>query len=148
MARQDQRRILPNITWKAESYFMILEFVLLMAAMVYLLYLIFNTIDGVAKTMAHANQVTMEPFFDKINFLLLVRVTILFCVAFLINVVLGLFFLHRVTGPLVRFRSVLTQIGNGSVPNMDVVLRRGDFPTELAQALTLALKRIRHWQRQ
>ena len=148
MAKQNKRRILPNITWKAEQYFLILEFVLLMVTMVYLLYLIFNTIYGVVATMAPVNQVTLGPLFDKINFLLLVRVTILFCVAFLVNAVLGLFFLHRVTGPLIRFRVVLTQIANGTIPNTDVTLRKGDFPIDVAQALTMALKRIRQWQRQ
>ena len=148
MVKHNQRRILPNIAWKAERYFMVLEFVILAATMIYLLYLIFTTVYGVVETMAPANQVTLGPLFDKINFLLLIRVTILFCVAFLINVLLGLFFLHRVTGPLVRFRTVLTQIAEGTVPNTDVVLRKGDFPIDVAQALTQALRRIRQWRRQ
>lgn len=148
MVKHNQRRILPNIAWKAERYFMVLEFVILMATMIYLLYLIFTTIYGVVNTMAPVNQVTLGPLFDKINFLLLIRITILFCAAFLINVLLGLFFLHRVTGPLVRFKSVLNQIAEGSVPNTDVVLRKGDFPIEVAQALTQALRRIRQWRRQ
>ncbi len=147
MARQNKRRILPNIAWKAERYFMVLEFVLLMTAMIYLLYLIFSTIYGVVNTMTPANQAALGPVFDKINFLLLVRITILFFAAFLINVLLGLFFLHRVTGPLVRFKAVLNQIADGTVPNTDVVLRKGDFPTDVAQALTQALKRIRNWKR-
>ena len=148
MGKPNQRRILPNITWRAEQYFMMFEFVLLMVAMVYLLYITFNTIYGVVATMAPMNQVTLGPLFDRINYLLLIRVTILFCAVFLVNALLGLFFLHRLTGPLVRFRSVLTQVGNGTVPNTDIVLRKGDFPTDLASAMTLALKRIRQWRKQ
>ncbi len=147
MARSNQRRLLPNIAWKAERYFMVFQFVILMATMVYLLYLIFTTIYGVVNTMAPENQVTLGPLFDRINFLLLVRVTLLFCAVFLINILLGLFFLHRVTGPLVRFKAVLNQIADGTVPNTDVVLRKGDFPIDVAQAMTGALKRIRNWKR-
>ena len=147
MARQNKRKILPNIAWKAERYFMVLEFVLLMTTMVYLLYLIFTTIYNASSSMTPATQATLGPLFDKINFLLLVRITLLFCATFFINILLGLFFLHRVTGPLVRFKAVLTQIADGSVPNTDVVLRKGDFPTDVAGALTQALKRIRNWKR-
>lgn len=148
MGKPDQRRILPNIAWKAERYFLALEFILLMGTMVYLLYLTFGTINGVTSNLSPAEQTQFAPVVDRVHFLLLVRVTILFTAVFLINGLLGLFFLHRVTGPLVRFRSVLTQIANGSVPNTDVVLRKGDFPGDLANALTLALRRIRHWRRQ
>ena len=148
MGKTNQRRILPNITWKAEQYFLIFEFVLLMLTLVYLLYLIFNTVYGEVQTMASVNQVTLGPLFDSVNYLLLIRISILFCAVFLINALLGLFFLHRLTGPLVRFRAVLTQVGNGTVPNTDIVLRKGDFPTELASAMTLALKKIRQWRKQ
>lgn len=145
--KRNQRKLLPNIGWPAERYFMILQFILLMSAMVYLLYLIFGTIKEVSETLSPAQQASLANLFDRIDFLLLIRISILFCVVFFVNVLLGLFFLHRVTGPLVRIRGVLTKIAGGDVPNMDVILRKGDFPTDVADALTDALKKIRFWQR-
>lgn len=148
MKEQEQRRILPNITWQAERYFMVFEFVLLTTTLVYLLYLTFATVNGVEKQLSGTIPVNWPAIFDRINFLLLIRISILFGVVFLVNFLLGLFFLHRLTGPLVRIRSVLIQIANGAVPHTDVILRKGDFPTDLAHALTQALAQIRHWRRQ
>lgn len=148
MQKQERRRTLGlNFTGQAERYFILLEFVLLMLTMVYLLYLIFGTINSVAAQAIEAGQGELESILDRINFLLLVRISILFVIVFLIHLILGLFYLHRLTGPLVRIRSVLTQIADGTVPQTDVILRRGDFPTDVAQALAQALKRIRQWRR-
>lgn len=147
MKNQEQRRIFPNLTWQAERYFSLLVFVLLIMTMLYLLYLIFGTVREVSNTLNQAEQVKLAPIFDRISFLLLVRIAILFVVVFLVNFILGLFFLHRLTGPLVRIKSVLNNVSDGSVPRSDVTLRKGDFPTDVAEALSHALGRIRHWGR-
>ncbi|MBI4000084.1 MAG: hypothetical protein HY351_05655 [Candidatus Omnitrophica bacterium] len=147
MKKQNQRRILPNLTWQAERYFSLFEFVLLMVAMLYLLYLIFGTVKEVSGALTEAEQIGLAPVFDRINFLLLVRVSILFGVVFMVNFILGLFFLHRLTGPLVRIKNVLNQISSGTVPNTEVTLRKGDFPIDLAATLSHALSQIRQWRR-
>src|SRR3989338_4193965 len=143
MKKQNQRRILPNLTWQAERYFSLFEFVLLMIAMLYLLYLVFGTVKEVSGGLTEAEQIGLAPVFDRINFLLLIRISLLFAVVFMVNFILGLFFLHRLTGPLVRIKSVLNQISTGTVPNTDVTLRKGDFPTDLAATLSHALSQIR-----
>lgn len=147
MKKQNQRRILPNLTWQAERYFSLFEFVLLMVGMLYLLYLIFGTVKEVSGALTEVEQIGLAPVFDRINFLLLVRISILFGVVFMVNFILGLFFLHRLTGPLVRIKNVLNQISLGTVPNTDVTLRKGDFPTDLATSLSRALSQIRQWRR-
>lgn len=148
MKKHEQRRILPNLTWQAERYFSVFEFVLLAVAMLYLLYLVFGTVKEVAGALTEAEQAGLAPVFDRISFLILVRVLILFGVFFAVNFLMGLFFLHRLTGPLVRIKSVLNRISDGNIPNTDVALRKGDFPTDVADALTQALKRIRQWRHQ
>ena len=147
MKRREQRRILSNITWQAERYFTVLQFVIVMMTMVYLLYLIFGTVNGVLEKMPAARQVALAPVFDQINFLLLIRVSILFFLVFFINFLLGLFFLHRLTGPLLRLRVILTQIAQGTIQSGEVMLRKGDFPAEVAKALSGALKQIREWKK-
>lgn len=143
MGKRDQRRIFHNIGWQAERYFSWFQFVLLMLTMVYLLYLIFGTVDSVSGQMGGTSQAELAAICDRINFMLLIRITILFIAVFIINLTLGLFFMHRLTGPLVRIRGVLTAIAVGNVPPADVVLRKGDFPVEIAEALSEALRRIR-----
>ena len=147
MKKLNQRRILPNLTWEAERYFMVLQFILLMMAMLYLLYLIFGTIKEVSAGLDPSQQTVFAVLLDRIDFLLLVRISVLFFLVFFINILLGLFFLHRLTGPLVRIRTVLNRIAGGEVPSSDVVLRKGDFPSDVAEALSNALKKIRFWQK-
>ena len=147
MKKQNQRRILPNIGWEAERYFMVLQFVLLMMTMIYLLYLIFGTVKEASGGLVESQQQLFASILDRIDFLLLIRISILFCVVFFVNVLLGLFFLHRLTGPLVRIRTVLNRIAGGDLPNSDVLLRKGDFPIDLAEALSNAIKKIRFWQK-
>jgi methyl-accepting chemotaxis protein len=126
--------------------FILLEFTLLMFTMIYLLYLIFATMDSVLTSVAAEEQVLLESVIDRINFLLLVRISILFLVVFIVNVLLGLFYLHRLTGPLVRIKTVLLKISEGELPTRDVTLRKGDFPTDLSEALTKAILKIREWR--
>lgn len=147
MEKQERRRTLGlNVTGNAERHFILLQFVVLALTMIFLLYLIFGTINAVVAKMTAAEVAELAPRIDEINFLLLVRISILFVAVFFINLILGLFYLHQLTGPLARIRVILSQIAAGTIPDEDVNLRKQDFPTEAAQALTAALKRIRAWR--
>jgi hypothetical protein len=135
-----------NFSGPAQRTFILLEFVLLMFTMVYLLYLIVATMDHVAASVTGVDKTTLALVLERVNMLLLVRISLLFFVVFIVHVVLGLFLLHRVTGPLVRFKRILNQIADGKIPNHPVTLRKGDFPTDVSDALTDALKQIRRWK--
>ena len=149
MPIQDRRKTSGlKVANQAQQYFILLEFILLMCTMIYLLYLIFGTVSEVAGKVTVNDRRGLEAVFDQVNFLLLVRISILFVVVFLINVLFGLFYLHRLIGPLTRIRSVLLQIAEGTVPDRDIALRKGDFPTDVAEALSRALRRIREYQKQ
>ncbi|OGW80157.1 MAG: hypothetical protein A3G33_08915 [Omnitrophica bacterium RIFCSPLOWO2_12_FULL_44_17] len=144
MEKQKRRRTLGlKIVTAAQKYFVLLEFFLLMCTMVYLLYLIFGTISDSTQQLIPNDHPEFADVMDRLRYLLLVRISILFVVVFLVNVLLGLFYLHRLIGPLVRIRSVLSQIADGNIPSADVHLRKGDFPTDLAKELSRALTRIR-----
>ena len=143
---KEQRRIFLN--WKvlgqAERYFILFQFILLALTLVYLLYLIFSTINGVLNEVSQGQgPIVLASAFDQISYRLLIRISILFVFVFLANLVLGFFFLHRLTGPLVRIRKVLDQVADGKIPSREVLLRKGDFPTDLAKSLGRALSRLR-----
>src|SRR3989338_1002547 len=135
MKRENKRKLLSNIGWEAERYFMILEFFILMIAMLYLLYLVFGTVNETARLAATATKSDLERLFDQLNFLVVLRTSIVFVLLCGVNLLLGLFFLHRLTGPLVRIKAVLNQIAGGKVPETKVILRKGDFPKDVADAL-------------
>ena len=144
--RERRKTLVFGTARRAERYFILLEFILLMFTMIYLLYLIFGTVGEVTGRITIPERKALAAVFDQINFLLLVRISILFLVVFLVNILLGLFYLHRLIGPLTRIRVVLAQIAEGIIPDRDVTLRKGDFPTDLAEALSQALKRIREYR--
>ncbi|OGW77663.1 MAG: hypothetical protein A3J52_03985 [Omnitrophica bacterium RIFCSPHIGHO2_02_FULL_49_9] len=141
------RRLLTlHVKSPAQQMFILLEFILLMATMIYLLYLIFATMDGVVRALGNSEQVALSSVVDEINFLLLVRITILFAVVFAAHALFGLFYLQRLTGPLVRIKTILAQIAEGKIPEQESSLRKGDFPLEVYEALQRAIRQVHKWR--
>ena len=67
-------------------------------------------------------------------------------IVFLAVVVTGffaIFFLHRVAGPVHRFRQVLKRMGSGEIPASDVHLRKRDFFKETADELNKVIHLLR-----
>ncbi len=54
----------------------------------------------------------------------------------------GVIFLHRVAGPVFRFRQTLLRINRGELPN-DIKIREGDFFHDMTQDINIILKRLR-----
>ena len=146
-SEQNRRRVFNfNPADRAQQYFIFLEFILMSFTVIYLMYLIFSTIDKAANQVSIAGWEGWSVFFEHVNFLLLVRISILFAIVFVIHVMLGLFFLHRLIGPMDRTRRIFSDIADGRVPESNVMLRKDDFPTEFAHELSRALDKIRSWR--
>lgn len=143
------RRRTWGLNWgeKPQQHFIFLEFILMVLTLIYLLYLIFGTMDHAVKQISSPDQADWNVVFEQISFSLLFRISALFAVVFVVHIFCGLFFLHRLTGPMIRTRNMLTQIADGEIPQADVMLRKGDFPTDLAYELSRALRRIRSYQK-
>ena len=148
MARRFNRRGILNWDPKdpAQRNFILLQFLLMAGTMIYLLYLIFATVDQSAKETTISVWSGWEAFFGEINLKLLVRISILFVIVFVAQIVLGLFYLQRLIGPMERTRRILVQIAEGNTPEPDLSFREEDFPRDLARDLSRALKRIRSYQ--
>ena len=54
----------------------------------------------------------------------------------------GIFFLHRIAGPVYRFRQVLRRLNENEVPK-PIKLREGDFFTEVVSEFNRYLERIK-----
>ena len=130
-----------------ERHFIILEAFMMVLLMAYLVFLIFWTINGVVDALPDGQRVEIEPVIDQILHLLLVRITALFIGVSFFNFLIGLFYLRRITGPLVRIKGVLDRVAEGDVPAHDTTLRKKDYHKDLAHALNNALKKIREWHK-
>ncbi len=76
---------------------------------------------------------------SDVSYNLIVRVSFVLFVTILIIAVFGVFFLHRIAGPVYRFRSILHRIAQGDIPE-EFQLRSGDYFTETAEDLNHVLR--------
>ncbi|MBI4116095.1 MAG: methyl-accepting chemotaxis protein [Candidatus Omnitrophica bacterium] len=79
---------------------------------------------------------------SDVRYDLIVRVSLVLFVTILVIAIFGIFFLHRIAGPVYRFRRVLHRIAEGEIPD-EVKLREGDFFTETADDLNRVLRMLR-----
>lgn len=82
---------------------------------------------------------------SEISYDLILRVSLVLFVTILIIAVFGIFFLHRIAGPVYRFRHVLHRVSQGDIPD-EFRIREGDFFADTAEDLNhvLELLRTRH----
>lgn len=73
---------------------------------------------------------------------LVMRVSIIFLITTLVSTVIGVLFLHRVAGPVHRFRILLKRIAGGEIP-ADIRLRGKDYFSEVAAEFNSVFKSLR-----
>ncbi len=79
---------------------------------------------------------------SSINYLITVRVTIALLVTIVVSAFLSIKFLHRVGGPIYRFRVTLKQIAKGQIPS-NIKLRTNDFYKDIADEINKVLELMR-----
>ncbi|PIQ86344.1 MAG: hypothetical protein COV74_05160 [Candidatus Omnitrophica bacterium CG11_big_fil_rev_8_21_14_0_20_45_26] len=145
MASQEKRKTRLFASHPPQRYFLLLQLGIFLATLVFLLSIIMTTVSSVMQQayalVGSSDQLTS--LFDAMVASLFFKIAILFICLFLLSALLGLFFLERLTGPLVRIQRVLEEIGSGRIPETDVHLRESDYPTELANALSSAIAYLR-----
>lgn len=128
-----------------QKYFLLLQLGILLATLVFLLSIIMTSVSTVMES-AYGNAVEdprLNRLFDEMTSALFKKISVLFAVVFFLSALLGLFFLERLTGPLIRIQKALEEIANGRIPSSDIYLRKTDFPKELAEALSGAIAYLR-----
>ena len=83
---------------------------------------------------ATISRTTLERLVFEANSQLVVSSILIIFVAVIATGFFGVFFLHRVAGPVYRFRQVLKRMGSGEIPG-EVHLRQRDFFKETAEEL-------------
>jgi len=79
---------------------------------------------------------------SDVSYDLIARVSFVLFVTLMVVAVFGVFFLHRVAGPVYRFRAILRKVVKGEIPG-EFRLREGDFFTDAAEDLNQVLKLLR-----
>lgn len=79
---------------------------------------------------------------SEVSYNLIVRVSFVLFVTILVIAVFGVFFLHRIAGPVYRFRSILHRIAQGEIP-AEFHLRSGDYFTETGDDLNHVIRLLR-----
>jgi len=76
------------------------------------------------------------------SYSIIIRVTLVLTLTLIIIGVYGVVFLHRVAGPVFRFRQTLLKVNRGEMP-ADITIREGDFYHDMAHDINIILRRLR-----
>ena len=79
---------------------------------------------------------------SEVSYSIIIRVTLVLILTLVIIGAYGVVFLHRVAGPVYRFRQTLLKVNRGEMPN-DIKLREGDFFHDMAHDINIILRRLR-----
>ena len=79
---------------------------------------------------------------SEVSYNLITRASLVLFVTIVVIGLFGIFFLHRIAGPVYRFRRILRSLTEGEVPE-ELHLREGDFFRETAEELNRLLQSLR-----
>lgn len=103
------------------------------------------TLGGLANNAPTTiSRTTLERIvYDANSQLIVISVLIIF-LSVIASGFFGVFFLHRVAGPVFRFRQVLKRMGSGEIPP-EVHLRKRDFFKETAEELNRVIHVLKEY---
>ncbi len=115
---------------------------LLMVSTLAVGYIIHSTIREMAFNGYHFGKVSPYAVLSDISYQLVVRVSGVLFVTLVVIAFYGVFFLHRVAGPVYRFRQTFLKINDGEIPH-PVKLREGDYFGETASEINRLIERLK-----
>ncbi len=123
--------------------FTLMLMALLMVATLAIGFVIHSTIREVAFGNGYQfGKISPYEILSDLSYLLTVRVCIVLFVTLIIVGFYGVFFLHRVAGPVYRFRRVFMRLNDGEISN-PIKLREGDFFLETAEEINRLMERMK-----
>ncbi|MBI4388244.1 MAG: hypothetical protein HY582_04315 [Candidatus Omnitrophica bacterium] len=123
--------------------FTLITVIILMFSMVLVAFLIRHTLnETISNNVSSFGKIGAYNVLSDVSFDLTVRVILVMFITIITIALFGVFFLHRVAGPVYRFHQLFLKINQDEIPQ-DVHLRRKDFFKELAIELNLLFKLLR-----
>jgi len=124
--------------------YVLLIVVIMMVASLLIGFVISQTLKGyIEKQASRSHKVSVIDILMDVNNDLLIRVFFILFLAVIATGVAGILFLHRIAGPVYRFKGVITALADGKIPKHDIVLREGDFFVDVATELNRLMARLR-----
>jgi hypothetical protein len=141
--RQAKNLIIHRPMQREFSFMLIALFMVASAAVAWVIHqTIRDAAFGGAFTFGKINP--SEILYD-VSYTIIIRVTLVLILTLIIIGAYGVVFLHRVAGPVYRFRQTLLRVNRGEMPQ-DIKLREGDFFHDMAHDVNIILKRLRSEQ--
>jgi len=138
--RQVKNLIIHRPMQREFSFMLIALFMVASAAVAWVIHqTIRDAAFGGAFTFGKINP--SEILYD-VSYTIIIRVTLVLILTLIIIGAYGVVFLHRVAGPVFRFRQTLLKVNRGEMPQ-DIKLREGDFFHDMAHDINIILKRLR-----
>ena len=138
--RQMKNLIIHRPMQREFSFMLIALFMVASAAVAWVIHqTIRDAAFGGAFTFGKINP--SEILYD-VSYTIIIRVTLVLILTLIIIGSYGVVFLHRVAGPVYRFRQTLLKINRGEMPQ-DIKLREGDFFHDVAHDINIILRRLR-----
>jgi len=126
-----------------QKEFSLVLIALLMVSSLAVGFVIHSTIrEAVFGTGYRFGKISPAEVFSDVSYLLIMRVSCVLFVTLIIIGFFGVFFLHRVAGPVYRFRQTFLKLNKGEIPPT-IRLREGDFFEETAQEINKYLDKVR-----
>ncbi|MEI7751474.1 MAG: hypothetical protein WCJ71_05205, partial [Candidatus Omnitrophota bacterium] len=141
--RQVKNLIIHRPMQREFSFMLIALFMVASAAVAWVIHqTIRDAAFGGAFTFGKINP--SEILYD-VSYSIIIRVTLVLILTLIIIGAYGVVFLHRVAGPVYRFRQTLLKVNRGEMPQ-DIKLREGDFFHDMAHDINIILRRLRSEQ--
>lgn len=138
--RQVKNIIIHRPMQREFSFMLIALFMVASAAVAWVIHqTIRDAAFGGAFTFGKLNPA--EILYD-VSYSIIIRVTLVLILTLIIVGVYGVVFLHRVAGPVYRFRQTLLKVNRGEMPQ-DIKIREGDFFHDMAHDINIILRRLR-----
>lgn len=138
--RRKMRNILIHKPMQREFSFVLIG--LLMVSTLAVAYVIHSTIREMAFNGYHFGKVSPYEILTDIGYQLVVRVCSVLFVTLVVIAFYGVFFLHRVAGPVYRFRMTFLKINDGEIPH-PIHLREGDYFGETAAEINRFIEKLK-----
>ena len=136
--QRSARNILIHKPMQREMTFMLIA--LLMVSTLVVGYVIHSTIKEVGGGGGFLfGKISIYDVLSDLSYQLVIRVSAILFATMIVIGLFGVFFLHRVAGPVYRFRRTLLKLNEGEIPHV-IKLREGDFFEETATELNQLIK--------
>ena len=142
---QEQRSLRNVVVHRPmQREFTLITIAIMMFSAVAVSYMIHSTLQEIiSENVSGYGKIGAYNVLSDASYELIVRVTLIMFVTIISIGIFGVFFLHRVAGPVYRFHQLVRKLGVNDIPAQDFHLRQKDFFKEVAAELNILLKALR-----